>query len=426
MNKFIEIAGRIGAQRHLVAVRDGFVSIMPLMILGSMVILFNNLPIDAYQNFMEMIFGGDEWKQFGGSVWNGTFAIVALLIAFTVAYQLARSYDKDGLSSGVVSLASLITITQLSPTDGGIPLGWAGAQGLFIALIVALVSTEIFTRLLGNKRLIVKMPASVPPAVAKSFAALFPAMITISIFGLIKVFTLVGGMPDIHQAFFDALQAPVSKLANTLGSAVFVALIIHILWFFGLHGGNILEPLMQAIYLPSIEANVAAFAAGEEIPYIVTKSFFDAFMYLGGTGATLGLIIAVFIAGRRHKHYRNVSGLGSAPSLFNINEPIIFGFPLVLNPLLIIPFILTPVILVIFSYIMIATGVVPKTIAFIPWTTPPVIGGFLATGSWQGAVLAAVNLVISVLIYLPFIKIAERIELKKLEGELAAQKRDLA
>src|SRR6185312_15521658 len=147
-----------------------------------------------------------------------------------------------------------------------------------------------------------------------------------------------------------------------------------------------------------IEANIKAFEAGGEIPYIVTKPFFDAFMYLGGTGATFGLIIAVFIAGRRLKHYRNISGLGTAPGLFNINEPILFGFPIVLNPMLLIPFILTPVVLVIFSYTMIATGIVPKTINLIPWTTPPVIGGFLATGSWRGALLSAVNLVISIVI----------------------------
>lgn len=425
MNKFIEIAGRIGAQRHLVAIRDGFVTIMPLMILGSMITLLNSLPIKAYQSFMAMIFGGEEWKGFGGAVWQGTFAIVSLLIVFTVAYQLARSYDKDGLSSGVVALASLITIMQTT-SDGGIPLGWVGAQGLFIALIVALVSTEIFTRLLGNKRLIVKMPDSVPPAVAKSFAALYPAMITISLFGLIKILTVVGGMPDIHQAFYETLQGPVSKMANTLGSAVAVAVIVHVLWFFGLHGANIMEPLMQAIYLPAIEANAAALAAGEEIPYIVTKSFFDAFMYLGGTGATMGLIIAVFIAGRRHKHYRNVSQLSATPGIFNINEPVLFGFPMVLNPVLIVPFILTPVILTVFSYIMIATGVVPKTVAFIPWTTPPIIGGFLATGSWKGAALAAFNLVVAIVAYLPFVKIAERMELKKLKELEEAQQKDVA
>ncbi|MGE8203896.1 PTS sugar transporter subunit IIC [Heyndrickxia sp. NPDC080065] len=417
MNKFLEIAGRIGAQRHLVAIRDGFVIIMPLMILGSMVILINNLPINAYQDFMSSLFHGDTWKQFGGSVWTGTFAIVSLLVTFTISYQLARSYDKDGLSAGIVSFAALATIMQPVAEGSGLPLVWAGAQGLFIAIITALVSTEIFTRLLGNEKLMMKMPASVPPAVSKSFAALLPAIITLSIFGLIKVFTIVAGIPDIHQAFFDALQAPISKMANTLWSAIIIALLIHILWFFGLHGSNIMEPVMQTVYLPAIEANAKALEAGQEIPNIVTKPFFDAFMYLGGTGATMALIIAVFIAGRRHKHYRNISGLGAAPGLFNINEPILFGFPIVLNPLLIIPFILTPVVLTVFSYIMIATGIVPKTVAFIPWTTPPVIGGFLATGSWRGAGLALVNLVIAVLIYIPFIKVAERAEVKKLQEQ---------
>ncbi|MBS4210426.1 PTS sugar transporter subunit IIC [Bacillus sp. FJAT-50079] len=417
MNKFIEIAGRIGAQRHLVAIRDGFVIIMPLMILGSMVILLNNLPIDAYQNFMSALFNGDTWKQFGGSVWTGTFGIVSLLVAFSISYQLARSYDKDGLSAGIVSFAALATVMQPISEGSGLPLVWAGAQGLFIAIVTALVATEIFTRLLGNKKLMMKMPESVPPAVAKSFSALIPSMITLSIFGLIKVFTLVGGIPDIHQAFFDVLQAPISKLANTLGSAIIIALLIHVLWFFGLHGSNIMEPIMQTVYLPAIEANAKALAAGQEIPYIVTKPFFDAFMYLGGTGATLALIIAVFIAGRRHKHYRNISGLGAAPSLFNINEPILFGFPIVLNPVLIIPFILAPVVLTIFSYMMIASGIVPKTVAFIPWTTPPVIGGFLATGSWRGAALSFVNLIIAVIIYIPFIKITVRAEEKKLQNE---------
>lgn len=421
MNKFIEIAGRIGAQRHLVAIRDGFVAIMPLMILGSFATLLNNLPIKAYQSFMESVFGSDAWKGFGGALWNGTFAIVSLLVAFTIAYQLARSYGKDGLASGVVSLAALIVVMQ--PIDGGIPSRWLGAEGLFIAIFVALIVTEIFTRLLGSKYLMIKMPESVPPAVARSFASLFPAMIALSVFGLIKVLTVVAGMPDIHEAFFNMLQAPVSKMANTLWSAIIVALIVHVLWFFGFHGANIMEPLMQAVYLPAIEANAAALAAGKEIPYIVTKPFFDAFMYLGGTGATLGLIIAVFIAGRKHKQYRTVSGLGAAPSIFNINEPVLFGFPMVLNPLLIIPFIITPVVLTVFSYLVIAAGIVPKTIAFIPWTTPPIVGGFLATGSWKGAVLAGVNLVIAILIYIPFVKVAERMEVRKLQEALEAQKK---
>ncbi|WP_077328636.1 PTS sugar transporter subunit IIC [Virgibacillus siamensis] len=416
MNRFIEfmerhfvpVASRIGSQRHLVAIRDGFVTIMPLMILGSMAVLINNLPIAPYQDFLTSIFGGDIWKKFGGNLWEGTFQVISILVAFTIAYQLARSYDKDALSSGIVSVASLVIIMQPIAEGAGLPIIWAGAQGLFIAIITALVSTEIFIRLLGNKRLQINMPEGVPPAVSKSFSSLFPSMITLSVFALVEVILLAIDIPDIHQWFYELIQAPISHLSNTLFAAILIALLIHILWFFGLHGSNMMEPIMQAVYLPAIEANAEAFKTGEAIPYIVTKPFFDAFMYLGGTGATLALITAVFIAARSHKHYYQVSKLSVAPGLFNINEPILFGFPVVLNPILFIPFILTPVVLTTFSYIVISIGLVPKTVAFIPWTTPPVIGGFLATGSWRGAMLAAVNFAIAVVMYVPFVKIAAK------------------
>ncbi|MEB6550114.1 PTS cellobiose transporter subunit IIC [Heyndrickxia sporothermodurans] len=415
---FVPFAGRIGAQRHLVAIRDGFVTIMPLMILGSFATLINALPIDAYQSFMKSVFG-ENWTMFGGVLWQGTFAIVSLLVAFTIAYSLAKSYDKDGLSSGVVSIAALLSI-MATTKDGGFPLSWASATGLFVAIFVALVSTEIFTRLLGNSKLNIKMPDGVPPAVSKSFAALLPAMITLTIFGLIKVITVKLGIPDLHQALYDLLQAPIAKLANTLWSAIVIAIVNHFLWFFGLHGSNILEPLMQAVYLPAINENIAALKAGAEIPNIVTKSFFDGFVYLGGSGATIGLLIAILISGRKHKQYKDLSKLSVAPGLFNINEPVVFGLPIVLNPILFIPFILTPLVLTILSYLAIATGIVPKTVVLLPWTTPPIIGGVVATASWKGGVLAAINLVISIIIYIPFIKMAERAFLKKENEQLHA------
>ncbi|MEW9676945.1 PTS cellobiose transporter subunit IIC [Lentibacillus sp. L22] len=421
MNRFIEfmekyfipIASKIGSQRHLVAVRDGFVTIMPLMILGSLAVLINNLPIDAYQDFLSSIFGEENWQKLGGSLWDGTFQIISVLVAFTIAYHLANSYGKDAISSGIVSVAALIILMRPIADGAGLPTDWLGANGLFVAIAVALISTEIFTRLSGYKRLQIKMPEGVPPAVSKSFSALFPSMITLIIFALFEVILFAANAPEVHELIFDLIQAPISHLSNTVFAAVVIALLMHLLWFFGLHGSNMMEPIMESVYLPAINANAEAFKAGQEIPYIVTKPFFDSFMYLGGTGATLALITAVFIAGRSHKHYYQVSKLGVAPGLFNINEPILFGFPIVLNPIMIVPFFLAPVILTVFSYFVISVGLVPKTIAFIPWTTPPVIGGFLSTGSWRGGALAAVNFVIAVVIYLPFVKMAARNYLQK-------------
>ena len=337
-------------------------------------------------------------------VWNGTFAILSVAIAFLVAYNLANSYKKDGVAAGIVSLASLFALggaTGMSST------------GLFIALIVAIVSTELFIRLMGNDKLLIKMPDGVPPAIAKSFAALLPAMIIVSIFGLIAAIFAGFGVPDIIGSFYETVQKPFMGLADSYPSALLIAFITPFLWFFGLHGANMIDPFMQMINAPAIEANALAVSAGEAAPYIVNKPFIDSFVNLGGTGATFGLIIAIFLVGKKHKSFNVVNKLSAGPGLFNINEPLLFGLPMVLNPIMFIPFILTPVVLVTTAYFSTKAGLVPAATVMPPWVTPPILGGFLATQSISGGILAAVNLVISVLIYIPFVKISVIQELKK-------------
>lgn len=409
---FIPYAAKVGGQRHLVAIRDGFISTMPLMILGSLGTLINNLPIQAYQDFMNNLFGEALWKSFGGNIWNGTFAILALLTAFTVAYNLAKSYDKDALSSGVVSVSSFFAIGGLTGLS---------SSGLFLALIVALLSTELFTRLSGNQKLIIKMPDGVPPAVSRSFAALFPAMITVSIFAMFTTILFGLGVKDIVGEFYKLIQEPFMGLANTLPAALLLAFISSFLWFFGLHGANIIEPFMQTINVDAIAKNVIAINHGLEAPYIVNKPFFDSFVNLGGTGATIAIIISVFLFGRRNKQYVTVSGLASAPGLFNINEPLMFGLPIVLNPILFVPYILAPLVLVTIAYFATSLGMVPAATIVTPWTTPPIIGGVLATQSWTGGVLAAVNIAVAVLIYAPFIKVAEIQEIRREKAAAAGE-----
>lgn len=395
---FIPVASKIGAQRHLVAIRDSFMVTMPLMILGALAVMFNNLPIDAFQNFMNGIFGGEAWKGFGGAVWNGTFGVLSVFIAFLVAYNLAHHYGKDGIATGVVSLASFFTL--------GAAVSGMNSSGLFIAIIVGILSAEIFTRLLGNEKLLIKMPDGVPPAVAKSFAALFPAMITVSIFGLFAAILAGMGIEDMFASFYETVQKPFMGLANSYGSALLLAFITPFLWFFGLHGANMIDPLMQTINAPAIEANVKAIEAGQAAPYIVNKPFFDSFVNMGGTGVTLGLVIAIFIVGRKNAPFMAVNKLAAAPSIFNINEPLMFGLPIVLNPIMFIPFILAPMICVTTAYFATKSGLVPPATVMPPWTMPPIIGGLMATKSVAGAILAAVNLLISVLIYTPFIIMA--------------------
>ena len=390
---FMPKASVIAAQRHLVAIRDAFVVTMPLMILGALAVLINNIPIPGYEDFLNKIFpmmynDAPIWKSFGGNIWNGTFAIFAVLVAFLVAHNLVKSYGKDGIAAGTVSVASFFAV-------GG--LEGMGATGLFIALIIALISGELFQRLSGNPKLVIKMPDGVPPAVAKSFAALLPAMITISLFSLITSILFALGIDNIVISFYEAVQQPFMGLANMV------------------------DPLMQTINVPAIDANIKALEAGKAIPYIVNKPFFDSFVNLGGTGATLGLLIAIFIVGRRNKPYKVITNLSLAPGLFNINEPVMFGLPIVLNPIMFIPFILVPMVLVTVAYVATATGLVPAATFMPPWVTPPIIGGFLATKSIAGGVLAAVNLLISILIYMPFVKVATDQYLKQEAAAEAAE-----
>ena len=411
--RFLPVAAKVGNQRHLIAIRDAFVTTMPLMILGAFATLLNNLPIPASTNFMNSVFsktvgtGADKayiWTKFGGNAWSGTFAILSVFIVFLVAYNLGKSYDVNPLASGVTALGSFFAVGGLAGMD---------SMGLFVALIVAMISTEILRRLLGNKHLVIKMPDGVPPAVAKSFAALLPSMITISIFALFATILLGFGIENIVTSFYKAVQEPFQGLANSYPSALLLAFITPFLWFFGLHGANMIEPFMQTINAPAITANITAIKAGKVAPYIVNKPFFDSFVNLGGTGATLGLIFAIWLVGRKNKQYMVVGNLSAAPGVFNINEPLTFGLPIVLNPILFIPYILTPMVLVTIAYFATSTGLVPAATIMPPWVTPPIIGGIMATVSWQGGVLAAVNLLVSTIIYLPFIKIATSMALKE-------------
>ena len=423
-------AAKFGSQRHLVAIRDGFVALMPLIIAGSFAVLINNLPIPFYQNLMAGIFG-DGWKAFGGNIWWGTFAVISLFLVFSISYNLAKSYEANGLSAGLIALANFaIMIPQApmvtSPSGeafnawGNVNWTYINAQGMFVAILVALVSTEIFVRLSKSDKLTIKMPDSVPPAVSKSFAALIPGILVLSIFALFTIFIgKISAGSDIFAIISKFVSTPLQNVADSLGSAVLIVFMNQFLWFFGLHGSNIIGSIIEPVLLPLLNANMEAVAAGAAPVHIVTKPFLDAFVYLGGSGTTLGLLIAIFVAGKR-KENKEIAKLGIGPGFFNINEPVIFGMPIVLNPLLFIPFIFGPVLLVIISYSAMAIGLVPKTIAMVPWTFPPVIGAALATGSIRGGILAAFNLVLSILIYMPFVIAGEKIAEKKAREEKKA------
>lgn len=422
MNKFLEfmekyfvpVAAKIGGQRHLVAIRDGFVTISPLIMAGSFAVLINNLGFKWYQNMMNAMLPSN-WKDFGGNIYNGSFAILAILASCTIAYHLAKGYEKDGLAAAMLSLGS--TMLLYTPNaDGSIPNTYLGGSGLFVSIIVALIVTELFVKLSGNPKLVVKMPEGVPPAVSKSFAALIPSIIILAIVAFAKLLFGYVGIHNIHEALFNAIQAPLQGVVGSFWGLIILIIVQQLLWFFGLHGSNILAPIISAVLLPLTEANTAAVQAGMAPEHIVNSQFLDSFINMGGSGTTIALIIAILLVGRKSKTQMAIAKIGGAASCFNINEPIIFGMPLVLNPIYLIPFVLAPVASGTIAYVLTLIGFMPKVTILTAWTMPPVLGAFLSTNSIRGALVAILCIAVSVAIYMPFVRMATNQELK-LEAE---------
>jgi cellobiose PTS system EIIC component len=416
---FVPIAGKIGSQRHLVAVRDGFVSIMPLILAGSFAVLFNNT-LFKWIPFLTPLSGVN------GNVWWGTFAIMTLLVVFSIGYNLAKGYNVDALAAGLISVGAFLTVTPQAHGNAGwgyIHWGYLNAGGLFTGILVSLIATEIFVKL-RKKNLIIKMPDNVPPAVGKAFAAVIPGTVTLFVFGILAFILASINVNSLHDLIFNSIQKPLQGFGQGLGSAVLLATLMNLFWFFGLHGGNILDPVINAIYLPALETNAALVQQGAAATNLVTKSFFDSFVHLGGCGATLALILAIFLVSKKRKDYREVAKLGAPNGIFNINEPMMFGLPIILNPVLLIPFLLIPGILTTIAYMATVSGIVPPTYVQVPWITPVGISGFLATGgNIMGAILGLVNFAIATLIYMPFVMLAERIDTdRKEEKELNSSK----
>lgn len=431
----VPIASKIGAQRHLVAIRDGFATIMPLMIIGSFGLLIHNFPI---QSVKDLFVEGQplHWLDvIALNVYGGSMFLMGLFAAISIGYALGKSYDVDGFATGLVTLASSLVFTNMfaykAPvTWGGFDAGtlgwepgiftkWLGPSGLITILIVTLITGTIFAKLSQNKKLVIKLPDGVPPAVSRSFSALLPTMITLTLVGIVFAICEAFGYAEVYLHVYNLISKPLMGLANSLPVLLVLILIQQLLWFFGLHGSNILAPVINSIFLALTAENMAAIAAGNtEGINIINSQFLDSYVNLGGSGLTAALMIAMIIKSKSaiNKSIRNVA---TGPAFFNINEPVIFGLPIVLNPIYIIPFIAAPMVSAIIAYVLSKVGFVAPASAVVPWTCPPVISAFLATGQWQGAVVALINIAVSILIYLPFVAYADKKNLEMEQAELA-------
>lgn len=440
IDKYImPFANKLGNNRHLLAIRDALVGMIAITMIGSLAVLLNNLGSvpgigKPYQNLMISIFG-ETWTTLGGDIWWGTLAFMTIFAVFGISHKLAKSYGDDGFEAMLVAAASFFVLipqvgnVTITPEGGEAVTGGAwgfiswnyfSATALFTGIVVAIAATEIFVRLAKVKKLEIKLPDGVPPAVARSFAKLLPGMATIFIVGLFGLILrkFISNGAYLNDWLNTVLVTPLTGAVDSLPFAILIVGLVHGFWMIGLHGPNILGGITTPLMTKLGQENLNMYAQGVKdlSEYnILSGAFLDAFVYLGGSGATLGLIVAMFIAGR--KRNKQLLALGTPPGIFQINEPILFGLPIVLNPIWFIPFILGPILMTVTSYLAISLGLVHPVVADIPWVTPAIIGGLLATGGHiSGAVLAAVNLAISFVVYLPFVIAQGKMDAKKIKA----------
>ncbi|KWW16602.1 oligo-beta-mannoside permease IIC protein [Peribacillus simplex] len=418
--KITPVASKISNQRHLSSVRDGLIMAMPLLIIGSFFLILAYLPISGYPEFMENMFGGN-WQTKLTYPVSVTYDIMALLVSFGIAYRLAEKYGTiDAVMTGVFSMVCFaLTVPQhvmFTPegsqkaleVGGVLPTAQLGSQGLFVAIVISILSTEIY-RFFYEKDFVIKMPDSVPPAVWKSFSALIPGTITILVIWGLRLLIEVTPFESMNNIVSIIIGIPMQYVGGTLLGMIVIVSVIGVLWSVGLHGDAILSAFTTPIWLKNMDENRAAFQVGKEIPNIFTQQFYELFICIGGTGALFSIVM-LMLWRSKSQQMKELGRVAAPASVFNISEPVIFGVPIVLNPYLFIPFFMTPIILVIVTYFAMKTGLVARPVGIaLPWTTPPIISGYLATGGKiSGAVMQIVNILIALVIYYPFFRIWDK------------------
>lgn len=423
LEKFlVPLAEAIGKNKYLVSIRDGFLITTPILIAGSIFLLIGEFPWPALNEWMGSIIvdqkTGANLTSFIEKPAGATFSIMAIFAVIAIAYSFAKQMKTNKIFGSATAVMSWLLLMPYS-IDGvtkiggkevpvsleGIPLNWVGAKGIFIGIIVSFLAVHIYA-FIEKKGWVIKMPPGVPPTVVESFAALIPAMFVMIFFFLINLILGFLGT-NAFQVVFDILQTPLVHLGGTLGALLIAFLFNGLFWFFGINGGAVVGAVYGPVLATLSLENIEFFKNGVGSPNIVNEQFYELFVVYGGAGSTLSLIIAMLFF-CKSKRITELGKLALIPGIFGINEPIIFGLPMVLNPVMVLPFLLIPIFNILVGYTSMAMKLVPITNGVtIPWTTPPVISGFLAT-DWRGAVLQIILIIIGIFLYMPFIKAMDK------------------
>ena len=395
--------------RYFQALRNGFFAIMPLTIIGSIFMLITDFPVAGYEDFMAGIFG-QNWIGFISPAYRATFNMMGLIFAGTMSYKLAESYKMDQLTSLVLGLvAYVVVLPKTVITESGevvekvLSFNWLGTQGVITAIIMSIISVEV-TRFCIKKNIVIHMPDSVPTMVSRAFSGLIPGVFVVLVALIINGIGVVAS-DSFPEMIYAVVQAPLQGIIGHPFAIILVAGLNGLLWWFGIH-----PTVINSMLYPILYANADKNQALAELGELTTKTgsfgtvqMLDQFATIGGAGCTIGLAIAMLIVARSSR-MKAMSKISFIPAIFNINEPLIFGLPVIFNPLILIPLVIAPVVSVLIAYISMTVGFMPLFTGIqAPWATPFIFSGFLV-GHWQGAVTQIVAVAASVLIFYPFVK----------------------
>lgn len=417
--KVTPIAGRIGQQKYVTSIRDGFIAALPFMIVGSFMLVFIFPPFssDTSWGFARA------WLNFSATYrdalmlpFNLSMGIMTIFISVGIGSSLARHYQLDPVTTGLLALMSFLLVA--APLhDGAISTQYLSGQGIFTAIITALYSTELYA-FLKRHQVTIKLPPEVPTGVARSFEILIPVLaIILTLHPLNLLIEAQTGM-IIPQAIMALLQ-PLVSASDSLPAVLLAVFICQILWFAGIHGALIVTGIMNPFWMANLSVNQAAMAAGTDIPHIFLQGFWDHYLLIGGVGSTLPL--AFLLMRSKAIHLRTIGKLGSVPALFNINEPILFGAPIIMNPVMFLPFILVPMVNATLAWFAVDTGLVARVVSLTPWTTPAPIGAsWAANWAFSPVIMCGICMLVSAVMYLPFLKAYEKTLLQQEAEQNAA------
>ena len=408
---------KFSQMRYVAVMQRMGLGIMSLLVIGSIFLIFASFPYQPYLDFL----GDFRWtiaRAAGiATQFIGLYTVITISYGLTEWYNKNKGFKMDLLQPTILAAASFLLLNPVKTVDSivegvadpvkfsGVPTTYLGALGVFTAIIVGIVTVEIY-RFFIQKKIVIKLPENVPPMVSQAFVSLIPSFVVVLFWWLIRH---VAGLniPEIIQSIFQ----PLVRVGDTGIAVVLASFLNRVLWSVGIHGGNIVSSVGGTIWQQMVAANQEAFkltGSLQNLPYTFTSIYMDNYIWTGL------LPLALIMSFSKSPRLKSLGILAIPAALFNIGEPLIFGLPIMMNPLLMIPFVLSYVILAIVSVVLTSLGVLPVPVLTVPWIMPAPIKTFLATNAsiWP-AIYVLLGWVAMGLVFYPFVKIIEKQDLEK-------------